>query len=93
MGNDCSLGRQFTISNVMLQRAFLEGKIKQVMNELFNEEITDDFSKFSTEKWDSFLHLDLVVKLEELFDLSFTPDEIGKMDSYKEIVNIINEKI
>lgn len=70
----------------------IEGKIKQVMNELFNEEITDDFSKFSTEKWDSFLHLDLVVKLEELFNLSFTPDEIGKMESYKEIVNIINEK-
>ena len=70
----------------------IEQKIKQIMQELFNENITDDFSKFSTEKWDSFLHLELVVKLEELFNLSFTPDEIGKMESYKEIVNIINEK-
>ena len=71
----------------------VEVVVKQIMRSVFNEEISDDFSKYTTEKWDSFLHLDLLVKLEEIFSVSFTPDEIGEMNSFKEIVKVINEKI
>lgn len=71
----------------------MEEKIKKIMNEIFKEEITDDFSKFTTDKWDSFAHLDLIVKIEQEFNISFTPDEIGNITSYKDLVKIINEKV
>ena len=71
----------------------MENKIKKIMEDIFKVTISDSFSKASTDKWDSFTHLDLMVKLENEFNISFTPDEIGKIESYKDIVEIINEKI
>ena len=63
------------------------------MNEIFKEEITEDFSKFTTDKWDSFMQLDLIVRIEQEFNISFTPDEIGEISSYKDLVKVVNEKI
>lgn len=71
----------------------MENKIKKIMEDIFKVTISDGFSKASTDKWDSFTHLDLMVKLENEFNISFTPDEIGKIESYMDIVEIINEKI
>ena len=68
----------------------MEEKIKSIMKEVFNEEITDTYSKTTTDKWDSFAHLDLIVKLEEELNISFSPEEIGKIVSYKDIVEIVN---
>jgi acyl carrier protein len=71
----------------------MEDKIKEVLAEIFGEEISDDFSKESTDKWDSLTHLDLIVKLEEEFGVSFTPDEIGSIESYQDIKKILNDKL
>ena len=71
----------------------MESKIKKIMSEIFNEEITEDFSKFTTDKWDSFMQLDLIVRIEQEFNISFTPDEIGEISSYKDLVKVVNEKI
>ena len=68
-------------------------KIKKIMSEIFMEEITEDFSKFTTDKWDSFMQLDLIVRIEQEFNISFTPDEIGEISSYKDLVKVVNEKI
>jgi acyl carrier protein len=70
----------------------MKDKIKAAMKEVFGEEISDDYSKESTDKWDSLMHLDLIVKLEEEFNVSFTPDEIGSIESYRDIEKILNEK-
>lgn len=71
----------------------MEDKVKKILEEMLKINIDDNFSKYSTDKWDSFFHLDLVVKLENEFGISFTPDEIGGMESLKNIVDIINGKI
>ena len=71
----------------------MEDKIKEVLAEIFGEEISDDFYKESTDKWDSLTHLDLIVKLEEEFGVSFTPDEIGSIESYQDIKKILNDKL
>ena len=71
----------------------MEDKIKEVLAEIFGEKISDDFSKESTDKWDSLTHLDLIVKLEEEFGVSFTPDEIGSIESYQDIKKILNDKL
>lgn len=67
-------------------------KIKEIMKEIFLEEVGDDFSMSTTDKWDSLTHLDLIVKLEETFNVSFTPEEIGSIESIKDVIAILNDK-
>lgn len=71
----------------------MENRIKKIMEDIFKVTIDDHFSKASTDDWDSFTHLDLIVRLENEFNISFTPNEIGKIESYNDIIEILNEKI
>lgn len=71
----------------------MEEKVKEIFEEIFDMEIDIEFNKFSTDKWDSFMHLDLLVSLEKELGVSFTPDEIGKIESFKDVVEVLNEKI
>ena len=70
----------------------MEEKVKKIFENEFKMEIDDTFNKFSTDKWDSFTHLDLIVALEQEFNISFTPNEIGSISSYADVINIIKEK-
>lgn len=71
----------------------MEEKVKKIFRNEFEIEIDENFDKFSTDKWDSFAHLNLIVDLEEEFGVSFTPSEIGSISSYKEIIDILNSKL
>ena len=70
----------------------MENRIKEIMEQTFRQSINDDFSKNDTDKWDSFTHLDLIVKLEQEFKISFSPEEIGSIESYNDIKKIIKSK-
>lgn len=70
----------------------MDKRIKDIMRQVFGVEVDDDFSKNNTDQWDSFAHLDLIVKLEQEFGISFTPDEIGSIESYQDIKRVINGK-
>ncbi len=68
-------------------------KIRHAMHEVFKEEITDDFDKYKSNRWDSFSHLDLMVLLEKEFNISFTPEEIGSTFSFEDVVNVVISKL
>ena len=70
----------------------MKNRIKEIMEQTFRQSINDDFSKNDTDKWDSFTHLDLIVKLEQEFKISFSPEEIGSIESYNDIKKIIKSK-
>lgn len=70
----------------------MENRIKEIMEQTFRQSINDNFSKNDTDKWDSFTHLDLIVKLEQEFKISFSPEEIGSIESYNDIKKIIKSK-
>lgn len=70
----------------------MDSKIKNIMRQVFNQDIDDGFSKNDTDKWDSYAHLDLIVRLEQEFSISFSPEEIGGIESYNDIKRIINSK-
>jgi acyl carrier protein len=64
----------------------MNGRIKDVMKRVFGlQEIPDDISQSNCAKWDSMNHLNLVVALEEEFDVSFEPEDIAEMKSLKRI--------
>ena len=80
------------IYQIYNRRDNMKERIINILEKEFNMKIDESFDKYSTEEWDSFKHLDIIVKLETEFNISFSPEEIGKMSSVLEIIEIINKK-
>tara|TARA_B110000438_G_C15630042_1_gene570582 strand:- start:572 stop:769 length:198 start_codon:yes stop_codon:yes gene_type:complete len=53
------------------------------------DKITNDSSQDTIESWDSLKHMNLIVSLEEEFEIELTDDEILEMINYKLIKEII----
>ena len=71
-----------------------EQRIKQVMADVFDmpaETILENVSQDNLEGWYSLKHLDLVVALEEEFEITIPVEEVGNLISFKLIVVIIKE--
>ena len=63
------------------------------MKTTFELDIVDTTcSQLTCEAWDSMGQLNLVAELEDAFDISLEPEEIGTMKSYDDIVRILKEK-
>ena len=74
----------------------MENRIKKVMSAVFEipvEEINNESSPDTIESWDSLKHMQLVVALEEEFEIKFEDDEIVELLNYLLIFNIIKGKI
>ena len=70
----------------------MKEKIKHIMKQVFElEHVYDNISTFSCEKWDSLGSLNLIVNLEEEFDVIFEPDDIIEMISLESIELKIKE--
>jgi len=73
----------------------ISDRIKNVMSAVFgisNEEINDESSPDTIESWDSLKHMNMVVALEEEFEVEFTDDEILEMMNYALIKSILMGK-
>mgnify|MGYP006141606311 CR=1 FL=1 len=74
----------------------METKIKNVMVSLFEmpiEEINNESSHDSIDNWDSLTHMNLIVALEEEFNIEFDDIEITEMMNFKLIREIIANKL
>ncbi len=74
----------------------MDERIKKVLASIFLVEISgigDDASPETVEEWDSLKHMNIVLALEEEFDVQFEDDEIVDMMSYKDIRSIIKRKL
>ena len=70
----------------------MKEKIKHIMKQVFGlAHVYDNISQLSCEKWDSLGSLNLVVNLEEEFDVVFEPDDIIEMISLESIELKIQE--
>ena len=71
----------------------MEEKILEVLKESFELDCVDRaISQKNCEKWDSMGQLNLVADLEDAFDISLEPEEIGTMTCFDDIVRILKEK-
>ena len=71
-----------------------EDKLKNVLADVFKIEaktIGEDTSVDSVEKWDSLNHLNLVLALEEAFDISFTEEQTIEILNYPLIKMVLQE--
>ena len=71
-----------------------EYKLKNVLADVFKIEaktIGEDTSVDIVEKWDSLNHLNLVLALEEAFDISFTEEQTIEILNYPLIKMVLQE--
>ena len=75
----------------------LESRIEEVMRSVFgideDQEFPPNSSPETINTWDSLRHIQLVVALEEEFDVEFNDEEILEMLNYKLIVSLLSGKI
>jgi acyl carrier protein len=71
----------------------MKEKIKEIMKRVFNmDTVSDEISQQNCDKWDSLNHLNLIIEIEEEFNVSFEPEEIAEMKSLEKIEGILNIK-
>ncbi|MBQ6587185.1 MAG: acyl carrier protein [Butyrivibrio sp.] len=71
-------------------------KIISILAETFrvNEsKITLEIGMEDIDSWDSLTHMEMIANLESEFDFEFTTDEIMKMITVKDVVNVVEEKL
>jgi acyl carrier protein len=72
----------------------LELKLQEIMSAVFEVTLQDvslESNQDNVEGWDSLKHLDLVVSLEEEFDVLFPVEEIGELVSFRIISASLDE--
>jgi acyl carrier protein len=70
-------------------------RVRQVASDIFAvpvESIGADSSMDTIEAWDSMQHLNLVLALEEKFDVHFSPEEMDGMRSLGTIAAMLDGK-
>ena len=71
----------------------MEQKILDVLKEPFELETVDkSISQQNCEAWDSMGQLNLVADLEDAFNISLEPEDIGEMKCFDDIVRILKSK-
>lgn len=73
----------------------MQARIKKVMGDVFNvdpDEINENTAPDNLEAWDSLKHMNLVVALEEEFNVEFDDDEIEGLLNFQLIVLTLEEK-
>jgi acyl carrier protein len=71
-------------------------EVRQLAADVFSvplEQITLESSSDSIGNWDSLQHLNLVLGLEQAFDLEFAPEEIERMVTIETIVALVDQKL
>jgi len=72
----------------------MEEKILDILKETFELESVDKTcSQATCPAWDSMGQLNLVAELEEAFNISLEPEEIGDMKSFEDVVRIVKNKV
>ena len=72
----------------------MEEKVLEILKSLFELDTVDETcSQETCEKWDSMGQLNLVVELEDAFDITLEPEEIGEMKSFNDIIKILKVKV
>lgn len=70
--------------------------VKRVMSAVFEipvEQIDNKSSSNNIKSWDSLKHINLVIALEDEFNIQFLDKEIIQLSTYCSIISILNKKV
>jgi acyl carrier protein len=72
----------------------IDNRIKKVMSKVFGldiNSITDDASPDTIEQWDSLRHMNLILAIEEEFNIELTEEQAVEILNYKLIESVLKE--
>lgn len=72
----------------------MKERVKKVMAQVFGlsaDQITDESSPDTIESWDSLTHLNLVMALEQEFDVSFSEEQMVELLSFEIVIEAVRE--
>ena len=55
--------------------------------------IPEGISQKNFDKWDSLTHINLIVEIENEFDIDFDPEEISEMIDFEKVSSIVADKL
>ena len=70
-------------------------EVYERLNEVFDDDgitVNDDTTSEDIEYWDSLEHINLIVAVENEFDIEFNMGEVNKMKNVGEMVDIILQR-
>lgn len=73
----------------------MENKLKKLLSVLLDvdeEKINNDVSSQTIEGWDSLRQMNIIVAIEEEFDIQFDEEESILADSYQALLSLIQKK-
>ena len=70
-------------------------KLANILSTVFEKTILtgDNFSMESGDEWTSLKHIELIVMLEEEFEISFEPEMIPELTSQQKLLEYIEKKL
>lgn len=71
----------------------MENEIKEIMKTVLKVNIDVNANRQNIDVWDSFNHLDILVNIEKKYGISFSPEEMASINSYKDICKMVYKKI
>lgn len=72
----------------------IENKLKELIASVFEidaKKINADFAAKNVEQWDSMNHMNLIVAIEEEFDMEIDEDEILDLMSFQALADYLNK--
>ena len=73
----------------------MNGKVEALLADVLQipaEQINDDLAMKDLDAWDSLKHMELIVALEQQFDVQLTFDDIVVMQNMREIKRVLAER-
>lgn len=68
-------------------------KIINLVSRVFETEVNENSDQKNCDAWDSLRHLNLIIELEDEFNISFEPEEIAQLKSIVLIEQLISQKL
>ena len=72
----------------------MKEQIIEILKQVFKmEHVKDNISQKTCDKWDSLSHLNLIIELEQQYNVSFEPEDIVEMTSLQRIEQKLLKKL
>ena len=74
----------------------MEDKLKEILSVILgidHEQVDESTSSTSVEDWDSLKQMNIIVSVEEEFDIQIDEEESILSDSYQSLLSLISKKI
>lgn len=74
----------------------MDEKLKEIFRETFNKPdliLEDNINASKIDTWDSFNHINLMINIEEEFNIRFTTEEISSVQNVGQLKGLIKKKL